>query len=393
MKKTILLSFLAISTFIANAQELPPNAVPGKCYIKCTLTQELKEETETIQISPSYKKLRTIPATFKTVEVEVLVKEPSVKKVFFPATYETVLVDVSCEEASAMASKGGNGEASNFKAVNYQVVPAQFGRDAVSIEVSPKVGKWEYTQLKECPSANKDDCIVACYVERPARSISVPITTLTNDARVEEIPLPCSGFTYKKQIIKTPAREEEIAIPAQYATVKRRVIDRPAQVIEEVVSAESKTITKTILAGGSNGDGSNGDGAVRTTTWEEVDCNIASGANILPINYELNSALITAESKSIIDENLLKLMSSKPGLRIEIMSHTDSRGDDTYNMVLSQQRAQSVVNYLVSNGISRNRLVARGYGESRLKNNCRNGVECSDVEHHANRRTEFRIMR
>jgi len=89
----------------------------------------------------------------------------------------------------------------------------------------------------------------------------------------------------------------------------------------------------------------------------------------------------------------LSLMKQKQGLRIEIMSHTDSRSDDNYNMALSQQRAQSVVNYLVSDGVTRSRLVARGYGESRLKNNCGNGSDCSEEQHADNRRTEFRIMR
>lgn len=174
---------------------------------------------------------------------------------------------------------------------------------------------------------------------------------------------------------------DEIEIPAEYAIIKKQVVDQPAQVIEEVVPEVTKTVTRTELVkkGG-------------MTVWEEVDCSIASGANILPILYELNSARLTAESKQIIDDNLLKLMKDKPNLRIEIMSHTDSRGNDAYNMSLSQQRAQSVVNYLVGKGISRNRLVAKGYGETRLKNRCANGVECSENEHHANRRTEFRIL-
>ena len=74
------------------------------------------------------------------------------------------------------------------------------------------------------------------------------------------------------------------------------------------------------------------------------------------------------------------------------MAHTDARGNDDYNMSLSQQRANSVVNYLVSKGISRSRLSAKGYGETRLKNRCANGVECSDGEHRTNRRTEFRVL-
>jgi OOP family OmpA-OmpF porin len=353
-------------TYSVYAQDLPENAQPGKCYIKCITADEFREETETIEIAPAYKILKTIPARFKTIEEEVLIKEASVRKVFVPAVYETVLVEVESEN----------------KAVNYQIIPAKFERDMTSIEVMPSVGKWEYTQLKDCPSANKEDCMVACFVQAPARSIDIAQTKLREDASVQEIPIPETTITYKKQVIKEPARVDDIPIPAEYAIVKRRVIDEPAKVLEETVPAITKTITKTILAkkGG-------------MTVWEEVDCNVANGVNLLPINYELNSALLTAESKRIINETLLIMMKQKQGLRIEIMSHTDSRSDDSYNMALSQQRAQSVVNYLVSNGISRSRLVARGYGENRLKNDCGNNSDCSEEDHRVNRRTEFRIIR
>lgn len=397
MRIKVLFSLLVLGAAYANAQELPANAVPGKCYIKCITSTDIKEETETIEISPSYKKLRTVPATFKMVEEEVMVKEASVRKVVVPATYETITVDVSCEEANA---KSGNGNMeANSKAVNYEVIPAQFGKESRTIETHPKYGKWEYTQLKECPSANKEDCVVACYVEYPSKSMDVSITTLISDATVREIPIPCTGYSYKKIIVKEPARVDEIPIPAEYATIKRKVIDQPSRVMEEIVPPVSKTITKTYRVD-RNGNRLSGDGASSseggagtTTVWEEVDCNIATGSNLLPIQYELNSALLTAESRSILDENLVNLMKSKGGLRIEIASHTDSRSDDNYNLALSQQRAQSVVNYLVSKGISRNRLVARGFGETKLKNNCSNGVECTEEEHHQNRRTEFRILR
>jgi outer membrane protein OmpA-like peptidoglycan-associated protein len=128
------------------------------------------------------------------------------------------------------------------------------------------------------------------------------------------------------------------------------------------------------------------------TVWEKIDCGLVGKNNLLPILYEYNSARITSQSKTIIDENLLKLMRDKPALSIEIRSHTDSRGNDDYNQSLSQQRAQSVVNYLVGRGIERGRLVAKGFGESQLINRCGNGVSCSDAEHQRNRRTEFRIL-
>ena len=73
-------------------------------------------------------------------------------------------------------------------------------------------------------------------------------------------------------------------------------------------------------------------------------------------------------------------------------SHTDSRGSDSYNQTLSQERAESTVSYLVSLGIDSRRLVAKGYGETRLKNECEDGVTCTEEEHQLNRRTTFKVL-
>lgn len=88
---------------------------------------------------------------------------------------------------------------------------------------------------------------------------------------------------------------------------------------------------------------------------------------------------------------LVQIMNENP-ITIELGSHTDSRGSNMYNSRLSQNRAESAVYYIISQGISANRIFARGYGESKLTNRCSDGVLCSDEEHQANRRTEFRIL-
>ena len=78
-----------------------------------------------------------------------------------------------------------------------------------------------------------------------------------------------------------------------------------------------------------------------------------------------------------------------PQVSVEIRSHTDSRAPDQYNEVLSDRRAQSTRNWLISKGIDASRLTAKGYGEIRLLNQCANGVACSSEEHQLNRRSEF----
>lgn len=109
------------------------------------------------------------------------------------------------------------------------------------------------------------------------------------------------------------------------------------------------------------------------------------------ILYDLDSANLRSESETSLDK-LVKLLQESPNLKIGIYSHTDSRGSDKYNLDLSQRRAQSVVNYLISKGIDTLRLTARGFGETRLLNKCANGVQCTEEEHQINRRTTFKVL-
>lgn len=90
---------------------------------------------------------------------------------------------------------------------------------------------------------------------------------------------------------------------------------------------------------------------------------------------------------------ILSFLNSDPSIRIELSAHTDSRGSEAYNMALSQRRADAAVAFLVSGGIDPSRLVARGYGFSRLVNHCAPGIECTDEEHQYNRRVEFFIIK
>lgn len=91
-------------------------------------------------------------------------------------------------------------------------------------------------------------------------------------------------------------------------------------------------------------------------------------------------------------EKVIAAMEKYPSLRIKVNSHTDSRGKDSYNLWLSQKRAESTVNYMISKGISSDRLEGEGFGETKLVNQCENGVRCSNADHELNRRSEFIIL-
>jgi outer membrane protein OmpA-like peptidoglycan-associated protein len=110
------------------------------------------------------------------------------------------------------------------------------------------------------------------------------------------------------------------------------------------------------------------------------------------IYYDFDKWFIRADAAIELNK-LVKLLKDNPGIDIELGSHTDVRGTDDYNQVLSENRAKSAVEYLIEQGIEKNRLTFNGYGEQVLVNKCKNNVLCSEEEHQENRRTEFKVTK
>ena len=109
------------------------------------------------------------------------------------------------------------------------------------------------------------------------------------------------------------------------------------------------------------------------------------------IYYDYNKAEILPDAEQDLF-TLLDLLEDYPDMVIELSSHTDARGDDEYNQKLSQRRAESARNWLISKGADKERIKPVGFGEKQILNRCTNGVKCSDAEHRINRRTEFKII-
>ena len=91
-------------------------------------------------------------------------------------------------------------------------------------------------------------------------------------------------------------------------------------------------------------------------------------------------------------DKIVAILNKYPNMRIELRSHTDSRGNDNFNLKLSDDRANSAALYIVGKGIDSKRIVAKGYGEKELLNKCKNGAKCDEKQHEENRRTEFKIL-
>jgi len=110
-----------------------------------------------------------------------------------------------------------------------------------------------------------------------------------------------------------------------------------------------------------------------------------------PIYFGFDRFNIDSDAKVELAK-ILAAMQEYKELNIYIESHTDARGEDLYNELLSEKRAQSTLNWLVDQGIDRKRLSAKGYGEKKLVNECFNGIKCSEEDHQLNRRSVFIIQ-
>ncbi len=107
------------------------------------------------------------------------------------------------------------------------------------------------------------------------------------------------------------------------------------------------------------------------------------------IYYDFDKYNIREDAKPELDK-LVRIMKEN-AIIVELGSHTDCRGSFAYNDKLSQNRAESAVRYIISTGIDKGRITAKGYGEHQLTNKCADGVDCTPAEHQANRRTEFKV--
>lgn len=108
------------------------------------------------------------------------------------------------------------------------------------------------------------------------------------------------------------------------------------------------------------------------------------------IYFEFDKSNITREGAFELDK-LVQAMNLHPEMVIMVKAHTDNRGSDAYNMALSDRRARSTVQYVLSKGVARARISGKGYGEGEPKVDC--GADCTEEQHAQNRRSEFLIVK
>ena len=139
-------------------------------------------------------------------------------------------------------------------------------------------------------------------------------------------------------------------------------------------------------------------GETRTTLMiEKTQIPIVPGTDLSKV-FHINEIYFDLDRYNIRTDaeielaKILEVLLEYPTMKIEISSHTDSRQTQAYNSILSDNRANATRNWLIKQGISTDRLTAKGYGETKLVNNCLDGVDCTEEQHQANRRSEFIVI-
>ncbi|MFV9550567.1 OmpA family protein [Algibacter sp. PT7-4] len=124
----------------------------------------------------------------------------------------------------------------------------------------------------------------------------------------------------------------------------------------------------------------------------KIGTDLALLLNLNPIYFDYDKSFIRPDAEIELAK-VINYMKEYPNVKIDVRSHTDSRGRDAYNWALSNRRNKSTIAYIIEKGgISDSRITGQGYGETRLTNRCSNGVKCSKEEHQDNRRSEFIVV-
>ncbi len=131
----------------------------------------------------------------------------------------------------------------------------------------------------------------------------------------------------------------------------------------------------------------------RLKTNQSINRTINDLIDLNEIYFDFDKWDITEKAEVELDRVVRIMIEDYPNMVIKIETHSDSRGDEDYNLDLSHKRAESIYNYLLSKNISKNRVLSyRGFGESKPVNECKDGKDCSEDQYQKNRRSSFVIM-
>ncbi|MBK8557391.1 MAG: hypothetical protein IPL65_17240 [Lewinellaceae bacterium] len=273
------LLFTCLSSTSLLAQNSPENPEPGACYVRCAI-EEITEMAKVIT-TPTYKEYKVVPAEYKTVTEQVLVKEASKRFEYVPAVYREVIDTIMVLEPESQ----------------YSIHPVKTIDTIEVFEVEPAFSRFESRpSLDGCDSPNPGDCDVICYVTYPAVTKIIPIKKIGAWPYYEPAtPKPAKYKYVKRQVVQTPATVREIDIPAEYVTVQKQVLVQDAHVDSTEIKLIARAEVLLVSVRGNNF-------ARQRYEWRRIQSELLD-YNLLPIHYNVNSTALTSEAKKVIDEN------------------------------------------------------------------------------------------
>ncbi|TDX02025.1 OmpA family protein [Dinghuibacter silviterrae] len=238
---------------------------------------------------------------------------------------------------------------------------------------------------------------------RPEKSAAVapdPAVAAAPDPVDAAAPSPAPGVRHL--ILRTRVFDKLTGEPLAGAQVKvtgdkRPTITGKTGVVYRVIAPGSRYIDSAFKESYSTGEVvvSTEGGTTDTVTLEMYLLKAPTKGDVFVLHnvyFDLDKATIRADAAAELDR-VVAYMKQFPNISIDLSAHTDSRGNDAYNMALSIRRARSARYYLYKHGIAYSRMTAHGYGETRLVNGCKNDVPCTDEQHQENRRVEVKVLK
>lgn len=130
----------------------------------------------------------------------------------------------------------------------------------------------------------------------------------------------------------------------------------------------------------------------KTVKSADIGDDLAKILSLQTIYFDFDQSYIRNDA-AVELAKVIEVMNQYPQMKIDVRSHTDSHGDDAYNLQLSERRAKATIDYMISKGIAADRLTGKGYGETQPVNDCGNESNCKKEEYQLNRRSEFIIVK
>lgn len=277
-------------------------------------------------------------------------------------------------EGSSIVLKSDDGQ----HVKRYSIESAEGGRFSINAEYHDRyllVANMNGYYQVEMPVHTDDDPLTEIVVEMVKYDYAA-IGTIRNGETDE----PLEGVV----VVLTDGADNEIARLTTEATGKYQFPLKPES--DYRVKAELPDFFRQSARITTKGKPS----AAITTDLRLFPLKVDQVVRLENIFYDLNKADIRPDAALELDKLVATLLEN-PSVAIELSSHTDCRGKDAYNLSLSQRRAKSAVDYLISKGIPKDKLKSKGYGETMPTSNCK-CEECSEEEHEQNRRTEFKVL-